>query len=220
MPLDDGNQEDRPDERPQIISLKPGDLTEEEVAAVAASDKSLLPDELNLNAPLGSTTKESEFSSGTAKSDMDPEEKMVFRKPTFKRPNPTPDEDNAKNPAKRVSSDALDKPKSSESVMDKVRNKSLLSFSQDGDDWFCFYSGVFSQCSWMVDCLIDWVIHHFLAVYRQCVLFHFVHFFTRKNVKINDYCFFMCLFPFCFAIRVGLKCIFFGRQVSRQVVHV
>ena len=73
MPLDDGNQEDRPDERPQIISLKPGDLTEEEVAAVAASDKSLLPDELNLNAPLGSTTKESEFSSGTAKSDMDPE---------------------------------------------------------------------------------------------------------------------------------------------------
>ncbi|OWA51987.1 KIAA1143-like protein [Hypsibius exemplaris] len=129
LPVDDGKQEDRPDERPQIISLKAGDLTEEEVAAIAERDSSLLPDELNLNAPLDKPSKESEYAptTGTKSDDATTEVKMTFRKPDLKRPST---DDREKAPSK---GDTTKKAKQA-SVMDNVRNKSLLSFGLDDEE--------------------------------------------------------------------------------------
>jgi hypothetical protein len=128
--VDDGNQEDRPDERPQIISVKPGDLTEEEVDAIVGLQTPLVPDQLNLNlnkklddAPVA----ESEF---LDKTDIaEEEQKMVFRKPGKRVSREEEDKDALSTNICKDNNSA--KKQKQGSVMDKISNKSLLSFDHE-----------------------------------------------------------------------------------------
>ncbi|XP_040209069.1 uncharacterized protein KIAA1143 homolog [Rana temporaria] len=108
---DDGDGSDKEDEQPQVVMLKKGDLSEEEVMKIKQQIK------------------------GSAKDDDDPvpaDGKILFKKPV-KRPT------NSKFSGINSTSSKRKKPEesqesSSKSSQKQVRNSSLLSFDEEDED--------------------------------------------------------------------------------------
>ncbi|GAV05816.1 hypothetical protein RvY_15891 [Ramazzottius varieornatus] len=123
LPPDDRNdQEDRPDERPQIVALKSGDLTEAEVEAMTPRESEPSTEETTSLADVKSTEGTSEYATGDSSTKEETDVKVVFRKPEKRPPTDGIDASSASKKAKQ------------ESVMEKVSNKRLLSFDQDDEE--------------------------------------------------------------------------------------
>ncbi|XP_055338393.1 uncharacterized protein KIAA1143 homolog [Paramacrobiotus metropolitanus] len=127
------NIDDRPDEKPTIVTLRPGDLTEEEVEAIEKqeadtnnSQPETEPDFVDLQSH--ASVKGSEFATET-ETEISEEKRAAQPKVVFRKPHKRPTIDTG-NPSATIGSAPAKKSKSASS-MEQIQNKSLLSFVED-----------------------------------------------------------------------------------------
>ncbi|KAK8387530.1 hypothetical protein O3P69_018219 [Scylla paramamosain] len=120
--------DDQDDELPQVVSLRAGDLTQEEVDRLRSEGKldDLLGDKVEgeVQGPKQRHEVEGE--------EAPPDGKIIFRKPTKR----TSDEAQGKN-GKKLKSEKSEEPSENKSKKVKkkgVQNKKLLSFNEDEED--------------------------------------------------------------------------------------
>lgn len=117
--------EDKDDELPQVVSLKAGDLTQEEYERLRAEGKldDLLDDgECKVDLPVqGPKLKEEE---------PPPEGKILFRKPTKR----SGDDEGSKEDGKKLKSDGKTEKKSKKDKRKEKQKMKLLSFNEDDEE--------------------------------------------------------------------------------------
>uniref|UniRef100_A0A8C8GVJ3 DUF4604 domain-containing protein n=1 Tax=Oncorhynchus tshawytscha TaxID=74940 RepID=A0A8C8GVJ3_ONCTS len=108
--LEDDSGSDREDELPQVVILKKGDLSAEEVLQIK------------------------EVKDGTDKDKPPADGKILFKKPTKRSSDKFQGITASSNNNKKKKSEGGDEEKKEEKSEKKVKNKSLLSFGEDEDE--------------------------------------------------------------------------------------